>query len=72
MLLPECPVTDRSAHNVALAWAGLIGWQTIGVLVVVQVGPWSCSPGILPVDPAQSGFAKSCNADGDGRVSVIV
>lgn len=55
---------DRPAHDVALAWAGLIGWQTIGILVVVQVGPWSCSPGILPEDLARSGFSKSGRADG--------
>jgi hypothetical protein len=31
----------------ALTWAGLIEWQTIKVLVVVQVGPRQLSRGLL-------------------------
>jgi GNAT superfamily N-acetyltransferase len=49
-----CPMTDKSAPCRPPTWAGLIGWQMINVLVVIQADPWSCSTGILPVNPARS------------------
>jgi hypothetical protein len=39
----RCPVTDKSARRIFVTLMGLVGWRTVNVLVVTQVGPWACS-----------------------------